>query len=108
MLKSKRILIAITVILITTSIFTFLVWQPSMIRRVLYAAPETTYHSWQEILSNPQPITIRTYSTGKMETTRSAIMNLEHEEAQDIEDGSIEIPVNVGIIQHQEFAIPPD
>ncbi len=103
MLKSKRILIAITVILITTSIFTFLVWQPSMIRRVLYAAPETTYHSWQEILSNPQPITIRTYSTGKMETTRSAIMNLEHEEAQDIEDGSIEIPVNVGIIQHQEF-----
>jgi glyoxylase-like metal-dependent hydrolase (beta-lactamase superfamily II) len=74
-----------------------------MIRRVSYPAPEPAYHSWEEILSNPQPITIRTYSTGVMQTTLSAIMNLEHEEAQDIEDASIEIPVNVGIIQHQEF-----
>jgi glyoxylase-like metal-dependent hydrolase (beta-lactamase superfamily II) len=30
-------------------------------------------------------------------------MNLEHEDAQDIEDEVIEIPVNVGVIQHQEF-----
>ena len=74
-----------------------------MIRRIPYRAPEPAYHSWEEILSHPQPITIRTYSTGIMETTLSAIMNLEHEEAQDIEDASIEIPVNVGIIQHQEF-----
>ena len=103
MRKGKRILLAIAVILIATSIFTFVVWQPSMIRRVPYPAPEPAYHSWEEILSNPQPITIRTYSTGVMETTRSAIMNLEHEEAQDIEDEAIKIPVNVGIIQHQEF-----
>ncbi len=103
MRKSKRILLAITVILLATSIFTFVVWQPSMIRRVPYPAPEPAFHSWKEILSNPQPITIRTYSTGIMQTTLSAIMNLEHEEAQDIEDASIEIPVNVGIIQHQEF-----
>lgn len=103
MRKSKRVLLAITVILLATSIFTFVVWQPSMIRRVPFPAPEPAYHSWEEILSNPQPITIRTYSTGVMETTRSAIMNLEHEEAQDIEDEAIKIPVNVGIIQHQEF-----
>jgi glyoxylase-like metal-dependent hydrolase (beta-lactamase superfamily II) len=38
-----------------------------------------------------------------MQTTLSAIMNLEHEEAQDIEDAEIGIPVNVGIIEHQEF-----
>jgi glyoxylase-like metal-dependent hydrolase (beta-lactamase superfamily II) len=74
-----------------------------MIRRVPYPAPEPAYHGWEEILSNPQPITIRTYSTGVMQTTLSAIMNLEYEEAQDIEDASIEIPVNVSIIQHQEF-----
>ncbi|MDX1414689.1 MAG: MBL fold metallo-hydrolase [Candidatus Promineifilaceae bacterium] len=103
MRKSKRILLAITVILIATSIFTFVVWQPAMIRRVSYPAPEPAYHSWEEILSNPQPITVRTYSTGVMQTTLSAIMNLEHEEAQDIEDASIEIPVNAGIIQHQDF-----
>jgi len=103
MRKSKRILLGLTVILIATSIFTFVVWQPAMIRRVPYPAPEPAYHSWEEILSNPQPITIRAYSTGTMETSRSAIMNLEHEEAQDIEDASIEIPVNVGIIQHSKF-----
>jgi len=38
-----------------------------------------------------------------METTLSGIMNLEHEQAQDIQDKAIKIPVNVGIIQHQEF-----
>ncbi len=103
MRKPKKILLAITTILIATAIFTFVVWQPSMIRRVLYPAPEPAYHSWEEVLSNPQPISIRTYSTGVMQTTRSAIMNLEHEQAQDIEDASIGIPVNVGIIQHQEF-----
>ena len=103
MRRTKRILLAITAILLVTAIFTFVVWQPSMIRRVSYPAPEAAYHSWEEILSNPQPITIRTYSTGVMQTTLSAIMNLKHEDAQDIEDASIEIPVNVGIIQHQEF-----
>ena len=30
-------------------------------------------------------------------------MNLEHELAQDIEDKAIKIPVNVGIVQHQDF-----
>ena len=103
MRKSKRILLAIAAILIAAAIFTFVVWQPSMIRRVPYPALEPAYHSWEEILSNPQPITIRTYSTGIMQTSLSGIMNLEHEQAQDIEDEVIEIPVNVGVIQHQEF-----
>jgi glyoxylase-like metal-dependent hydrolase (beta-lactamase superfamily II) len=103
MRKSKKTLLAIAVILIAVAIFTFVVWQPSMIRRVTYPAPEPAYHGWEEILSNPKPLSIRTHSTGVMQTTLSAIMNLEHEEAQDIEDASIGIPVNVGIIQHQEF-----
>ncbi len=74
-----------------------------MIRRVPYLAPEPAYHSLEDILSNPQPITIRTYATGIMQTNLSGIMNLEHEQAQDIKDEVIKIPVNVGIIQHQEF-----
>jgi hypothetical protein len=40
----------------------------------------------EDILSNPQPITIRTYATGIMQTNLSGIMNLEHEQAQDIKD----------------------
>jgi len=101
--KSRRIILGIAVILGFISIFGFIVWQPSMIRRVPYPATEPAYHSWEDILSNPQPITIRTYTTGRMQTTRSAIMNLEHEDAQDIEDKVIEIPVNVGVIQHQDY-----
>ena len=103
MQKSKRLLLGIAVILVFTAIFGFVVYQPSMIRRVPYPAPEPAYHSWEDILSHPQPITIRTYSTGIMQTNLSGIMNLEHEQAQDIEDKVIEIPVNVGLVQHQEF-----
>ena len=58
---------------------------------------------WDEILSHPQPITIRTYAAGVMQTTLSGIMNLEHERAQEIEDEVITIPVNVGVIQHQRL-----
>ena len=103
MQKSRRILLGIIVILVSIAIFGFVVWQPTVIRRVPYPAPEPAYHSLEEILSHPRPITIRTYSTGIMQTTRSAIMNLEHEQAQNIKDEVIEIPVNVGLIQHQEF-----
>jgi len=104
--RARKVMLAATV-LVTLLLFVSLiiVWQPSMIRRVPYSALEPAYHSWDEILSNPQPITIRTYTTGIMQTTRSAIMNLEHEEAQDIEDEVIEIPVNVGVIQHQEYGV---
>jgi len=103
MQKSRKIFLGITVIVVFISIFLFVVWQPSMIQRIPYPAPEPTYASWQEILSNPKPITIRPHSTGIMETSRSAIMNLEHEQAQGIKDEGIKIPVNVGIIQHQEL-----
>jgi hypothetical protein len=103
MQKPRRILLGIAVILVFTALFGFVVYQPSMIRRVPYPAPEPAYHSWEDILSHPQPITIRTYSTGIMQTTLSGIMNLEHEKAQNIKDKVIEIPVNVAINQHQEF-----
>ena len=103
MQKSRRIFFGIAIIFVFTAIFLFVVYQPSMIRRVAYPAPEASYHNWDDILSHPQPITIRAYSTGMMQTTRAGIMNLENEEAQDIEDEVIEIPVNVGVIQHHEF-----
>jgi len=101
--KSRRIILGIAVILGFISIFGFVVWQPTIIRRVPYPAPEPAYQSWEDILSHPQPITIRTYSTGMMTTLLSVIMNLEHSQAQDIKDELVQYPVNVSIIQHQEF-----
>ena len=100
---SRRIYLGITALLVFTSIFLFAVWQPSMIRRVPYSAPEAAYHSWDEILSNPQPITIRIYSTGMMTTRLSVIMNLEHSQAQDIKDELVQYPVNVNLIKHKEL-----
>jgi glyoxylase-like metal-dependent hydrolase (beta-lactamase superfamily II) len=94
---------AIAVILVFISTFLFVVYQPSMIRRIPYPAPEPAYHSWEDILSHPQPITIRTYSTGMMTTLLSGIMNLEHSQAQDIKDELVQYPVNVNLIQHQEL-----
>ena len=101
--KSRRIILGIAVIFGIISIFGFVVWQPSMIRKVPYPVTEPAYHSWEDILSHPQPITIRTYSTGINQTTLGGIMNLEHEKAQNIADKVIDIPVNVGLVQHQDF-----
>jgi hypothetical protein len=42
-------------------------------------------------------------STGMMQTPLSAIVNLKHEQAQDIEDELVEFPVTANIIQHQQF-----
>ena len=104
MTKTQRILLGgAAVIVVLASLILVIVWQPSVIRRVPFPVVEPAYHSWDEILSNPQPISIRTYLTGIMQTKLSAIMNLEHEQAQDIEDEVIKIPVNVGIIQHQDI-----
>jgi glyoxylase-like metal-dependent hydrolase (beta-lactamase superfamily II) len=79
------------------------VWPSLALQRRPFAVPEASYHNWDDILSNPRAITMRAYSTGMMQTTRSGIMNLEHKEAQDIQDRAIEIPVNVGVIQHHDL-----
>ena len=84
-------------------VFLFVVWYPSVIARQPFSAPEAAYQNLDEILAHPQPITIRTYSTGIMQTTLGGIMNLEHEKAQNIADKVIDIPVNVGLVQHQDF-----
>jgi len=105
--RMKRVRTAVFAAIVLAMLLLFvsliIVWPSISLPRRSFSAPEASYHSWDEILSHPQPITIRTYSTGMMETTRSGIMNLEHEQAQDIRDEAIKIPVNVGIIQHQGF-----
>ena len=101
--KTRKIWLGVTVLVVLLGTFLFVVWQPSVIRRVPYPVLDPAYHSWDEILSHPQPITIRTYSTGIMQTTLAGIMNLEHEKAQNIADKVIEIPVNVGLVQHKDF-----
>ena len=103
MKKFRKILRVSAFLIIVTSAFALFVFQSSIIPRRSFSAPETSFHSWDEILSSPKPITIQTYSTGMMETDLSAIINLEHKQAADIEDVVIKIPVNVSIIHHQEF-----
>ncbi|MBC8504773.1 MAG: MBL fold metallo-hydrolase [Anaerolineales bacterium] len=103
MKNTHKLLLGAGIIIILMALLSIIIMLPSVIKRVPFSAPEAAYHSWDEILAHPQPITIQTYSTGIMQTTLSAIMNLEHEAAQDIENEDIEIPVNVGIIQHQEL-----
>jgi len=103
MKKTQRIFLGAAIILALTALLLIIVWQPSMIRRVPFPVPDAAHKSWEDILSHPQPISIHTYSTGTMQTDLSAIMNLEHEKAQSIEDEVIKIPVNVSIVQHQDF-----
>lgn len=105
MKKSGKILLVSASLLIMAAAFALLVYQSSIIPRLSFSAPETSYRSWDEILASPRPITIRTYSTGMMQTDLSGIMNLAHENAADIEDVVVETPVTASIIQHQEFGV---
>lgn len=98
-----KILLLSAFLIIMTSAFALLVFQSSVIPRLSFSAPEASYNSWDEILSSPQPITIHTYSTGMMQTDLSGIMNLAHEQAADIEDAVVEVPVTASIIHHQKF-----
>jgi N-acyl homoserine lactone hydrolase len=103
MKKSRKVLLVFASLIIMASAFALLVYQPSVIARIPFSAPETSFHNWDEFFSSPKPITIRTYSTGIMQTDLSGIMNLAHGQAADIEDVVIKIPVNASIIHHQEF-----
>lgn len=103
MKKSRKILLGATSIFVILSIFLFVVWQSSVIPRLPFSAPDASFNNWEDILSHPKPITIRTYSTGVNQTTLSGIMNLEHEQAQNIADIVIDIPVNVFLVQHHEY-----
>jgi len=98
----KAYLILATVVIASIAIMAY-VMSGSMIERRPFATPDPSYDSWEYILSHPQPITVRTYSTAMMETSLSGIMNLEHEEARDIDDEVIEFPVVVGVLQHEEL-----
>ena len=100
MKKSRKIVLVSASLIVMTLAFALLVFQSSIISRLPFSAPETSYHNWEDILSSPKPITIQTYSTGTMQTDLSGIMNLAHERAADIEDVLVEIPVNVSIIHH--------
>lgn len=103
MIKNRKLWLGVSILVAVMGIFLFLVWSPSVISRKPFAAPEASYQSWDEILSHPQPITIRTYSTGTMQTNLSGIMNLAHGKAQNVEDEVVEIPVNVNLVQHEDF-----
>ena len=96
------VLAAAVIVALLLVVSLYIVWPAISLPRRPFSAPEASYHTWDDILSHPQPVSVRTYSTGIMKTTRAGIMNLEHEKAQEIQDREIQIPVNVGIIQHHQ------
>lgn len=103
MKRVKKVYLILAAVAIASIAFTAYVMSGSMIERRPFSTPDPSYGSWEDILSHPQPITVRTYSTAMMETHLSGIMNLEHEQARDIDDELIEFPVVVGILEHEEL-----
>ena len=100
---TRKILIVIAGIILLSGVISLVIVEPSFIKRVPFSVPPASYQNWDEILQNPQSITLDTYSTGINETSISGIVNLEHENAQGLEDEVIGIPVLVGVIQHDTF-----
>jgi len=98
----KAVLAATVLVMLLLFVSLTIVWPSISLPRRPFPAPEASYHSWDDILSHPQPITIRTYSTGMMTTLLSGIVNLEHSQAH-IQDELVQYPVNVNLIQHQEL-----
>ena len=93
---------AVGVVLAGLIIGSWLILQPSTIQRVPYALYEPSFGTWEAILSNPRQISVRTFSTGSMETNLSGIMNLEHQAARQLEDVRIDLPVNVSLVEHAD------
>ena len=73
----KAVLAATVLVTLLLFVSLIIVWPSISLPRRSFSAPEASYHSWDDILSHPQAITIRTYSTGIMQTNLSGIMNLE-------------------------------
>ena len=93
----------IILLVLLVSMFLAIVVRSSYLPRRPFSLPEPSYRSWDEILLHPQPITLRTFSTGTMKSLLSGIMNLEDGQDQDIKDELVQYPVNVHIFHHREL-----
>lgn len=100
MKRKRKFWLIIASIIVFMLVSLLIVVEPSWISRVSFIATDASYQNWDDILSNPQPITVKTYETGTNATELSGIMNLDHENAVGIEDEVIPIPVNVFLVQH--------
>lgn len=94
--------VAVGITLAALATLSGLIVQPSVVRRVPFALPEPSSDAWEAILSSPRRISVRTFSTGTMETDLSGIMNLDHPDAVGIEDVRVHLPVNVSIVEHAD------
>ena len=100
MKRKTKLWIGLGTALVFSLAFLVIVMEPSWIARETFEAPQPNRQSWEEILSNPQPITVEKYTTGTNATELSGIMNLDHENAIGIEDEIVPIPVNAFLVQH--------
>lgn len=102
---ATRVWAAVAFALVALIIVLWLILQPSTIRRVPFALVEPSLESWEAILASPRPISVRTVSTGSMETDLSGIMNLDHPAAGQLEDVRVELPVNVSLVEHADRGV---
>jgi glyoxylase-like metal-dependent hydrolase (beta-lactamase superfamily II) len=101
--RKRKIILAVSAVILLLITLLVVEWQSSFLQRLAFSAPKASSNNWEDILSHPKPISVQTYSTGTMKINLSGIMNMEHERALTIEDLEVEIPVNVGVIQHDEY-----
>lgn len=57
--------------------------------------------NWDEVLTNPQPITVETLKTGTVIINKKGALNPEHPLNQDINDEELEVPILSYIIHHE-------
>jgi hypothetical protein len=100
-MKKKILIWTVFIVLAFSAGFTLLVYSSSIITRTPLVSPEASADNWDEILANPKPISLQTFSTGTTKPPLSGIVDLENSITKDIEDEIVEVPVKVGLIHHE-------
>ena len=72
-------------------------------KRDIFELPQQSATNWDDILSNPCDITIETLKTGKLTFLNKFMLNLTHQNAEDIKEEELTVPVYSHLIQHKVY-----
>lgn len=107
MKKSKssyfRIIIPVSLVIIVLLVKIGVTSSFNDVEREDFEIKKSKYSSWEEVFSNPQPIKIKTFKTGTMDCPMSGLINLNHENANEIEDEVVTVDVYSHLIKHKHF-----
>jgi N-acyl homoserine lactone hydrolase len=71
-------------------------------KRTTYRIKKSIYSSWDEVLSNPRPVTLHSFQTGEVEIPLRGTINPEHPHAGQLPDEKIKVPIVFHVISHKE------